>query len=95
MGYEAINHQQFKAKPVPHSEPFVFKPQPVVPVKAAPFNLRTEERGEFAERTFMERLDREKRQAEEARNFKANPMLVVDQPFVCLHSFITFVYPML
>jgi hypothetical protein len=39
---------------------------------------------------WMEKLVEERRQEEEARNFKAQPILVISEPFVSIFLFLMF-----
>ena len=71
----------FHANPMPNFEhPFALKPTNITLTNPKPFSLKTEERGEFAQRTLQEKLEREQREMEEARNFKAQPVTYFRTP---------------
>ncbi|KNC96979.1 uncharacterized protein SPPG_07797 [Spizellomyces punctatus DAOM BR117] len=74
--------KQFRAYPLPYDEP---DPLPSVPhrpiTNPQPFNLETEIRGSFARLTIEEKRERELREQERMRQFRANPLPCLD-PFI-------------
>ena len=74
---------QFKARPMPISAPFVPKIADLPLTEPSPFGLHTEERGAASVQRLKEQLEDELRREEEARSFRARPMPLYDEPWVC------------
>jgi hypothetical protein len=80
-----IPSTHFKAKPAPHSVPFVPKLPEVPLTEPKEFRLRTEHRGELAKEKFFETMSVEQNRLQHEKQFKARPMPIFEEPQVSLY----------